>query len=306
MNGIICIDKPQGFTSFDVVAKLRGIARMKKIGHAGTLDPMATGVLPVFFGNATRACDILPGDQKRYTAQFQLGVETDTQDITGSILRRMETNVTKDSLEQVLASFLGDIKQIPPMYSAVKVAGRRLYDLAREGHVVERKPRPVRIDELRLLSFDEVEQSGVLDVLCSRGTYIRTLVHDMGQALGACAVLMALRRTQSSCFTLSDCLTLAQVQQLGDEGRLEQALLPVEQVFNSYPTIRLSRAQSDMYMNGVRLDLRRVQHENKSSPHRVFDMQGRFLGLGRVDFDAMELAVSKMFIGRDAYDAGLD
>ena len=184
MNGILCINKPQGFTSFDVAAKLRGMLKTKKIGHAGTLDPMATGVLPVFVGNATKACDIMPDSSKAYRASFRLGEQSDTQDSTGTILKTAEVNCTAADIEALLPKFRGEIMQIPPMYSAVSVNGKRLYELARQGIEVERESRNVTIYSLELLNFDEETQSGTLKVACSKGTYIRTLCEDIGNYLG--------------------------------------------------------------------------------------------------------------------------
>ena len=193
VNGILCIDKPQDFTSFDVVKKLRGMTKIKKLGHAGTLDPMATGVLPVFFGAATKACDILPNQNKRYTAAFQLGMTTNTQDIWGEELSRRESHVAKDDILALLPRFRGDIEQTPPMFSAIQINGQRLYDLARKGIEIERQPRPIHIFRFELLSFDEESQTGTLDIGCSKGTYIRTLIHDLGEKLGTGGVMTALR-----------------------------------------------------------------------------------------------------------------
>ena len=189
-NGILCIDKPEGFTSFDVVAKLRGIARERRVGHAGTLDPMATGVLPLFFGRATKACDILPRQDKRYLADFRLGVTTDTQDETGRVLcERDPSGVSEADVRKAAARFTGEIMQVPPMYSALRVEGKRLYELARQGVEVERKARPVTIHSLDFVSWDGASHTCRIDVHCSKGTYIRTLVADIGEALGCGAVM---------------------------------------------------------------------------------------------------------------------
>ena len=184
LNGILCINKPEGFTSFDVIAKLRGILKTKKLGHAGTLDPMATGVLPVFAGFATKACDILPDSDKSYIAGFRLGVTTDTQDRTGTILHQRPANhLTAEMIEQALPAFRGEILQLPPMYSAVSVNGQRLYELARKGIEVERTPRPITIYRLELLRYDPASQEGEMEISCSKGTYIRTILHDLGETL---------------------------------------------------------------------------------------------------------------------------
>ena len=231
MNGILCVDKPAGFTSFDVIAKLRGVTGVRKIGHTGTLDPMATGVLPLLFGRATKACDLLPDETKRYEAGFRFGTETDTQDVTGTVLSTDETPVTEAALSAVLPSLRGAIEQIPPMYSAVRVGGRRLYDLARQGKEVERKPRVVTVFELNLLSYDPGNREGTLEISCSKGTYVRTLIHEIGARLGTGGVMTSLRRTASAGFTLAQCLTLEEVERLSAAGELEQRLLPVETVF---------------------------------------------------------------------------
>ena len=295
MDGIICVNKPSDWTSFDVVAKVRGMARTKKVGHAGTLDPMATGVLPLFLGNATKVCDILPNDDKGYQAVFRLGMTTDTQDITGEILRQRESAVTKEQLLSVLPRFTGEIRQIPPMYSAVRVNGRRLYDIARSGEQVERKARAAVIYEIRILDFSEERQEVSAEIRCSKGTYIRTLCNDIGEFLGVGATLLSLNRHIAGNFTLDDCYTLEQLQQMTDEGTLEQKLLPVEKVFENLPEIRLNEIQTRKFLNGVKLDLNRVRYQKKEGSHRVFGQNGRFLGLARLDLENMELVIEKMF-----------
>ncbi|MEG1943594.1 MAG: tRNA pseudouridine(55) synthase TruB [Angelakisella sp.] len=196
-SGIICVDKPKDFTSFDVVAKARGITGCRKMGHGGTLDPMATGVLPLFLGRATKVMDIMPGEDKRYTASFRLGLTTDTQDITGTVLEESSMAITPAALENALLPLRGEISQLPPMYSAVQVGGRRLYDLARAGKEIDRPCRTVSIYTLELVSYDEATRQGVLDIACSKGTYVRTIIHDIGTALGCGGVLTALRRTET-------------------------------------------------------------------------------------------------------------
>ena len=178
MNGIVCENKPRGFTSFDVIAKLRGIMKIRRLGHGGTLDPMATGVLPVFVGTATKACDIMPDNTKSYRAGFKLGQVTDTQDITGEVLTSSDMAVSRDTLEAVIPEFVGDIMQLPPMYSAVQVNGQRLYDLARQGVEVERTPRQIHVDRLELVEYDEESREGVLEIYCGKGTYIRTIINQ--------------------------------------------------------------------------------------------------------------------------------
>lgn len=295
MDGIICIHKQQDWTSFDVVAKARGIAHTKKVGHAGTLDPMATGVLPLFFGAATKLCDLLPNENKGYRAEFRLGITTDTLDRTGTVLSETDSRVTRAQLEEALARFIGAIEQIPPMYSAVKINGQRLYDLARSGREVERRPRPVTIHALELTEFDECSQSGSLVVRCSKGTYIRTLVADLGETLGVGAVLTELVRDLAGPFTLEDCYTLQELQQMAAAGTLEAALRPIDAVLTDLPEIVLNEVQSAKFCNGVKLDLNRVHHQQVAGNHRVYGTDGLFLGLACPDFQAEELRIVKPF-----------
>ena len=223
MNGILCMNKPQDFTSFDVIGKLRGILHMKRLGHTGTLDPMATGVLPILVGTATKACDILPNQDKTYQATVVFGKATDTLDIWGKPLQDYpEQHVTEAALRAILPEFLGDITQLPPMYSAVSVNGKRLYELARKGETVERPTRTVHIDAITLDAFDETQQTATLTVSCGKGTYIRTLLSDIGQRLGGDAVMTALTRTAACGYPLQDCLTFEQVAAAMADGTLEE------------------------------------------------------------------------------------
>lgn len=278
-TGILCIDKPSGFTSFDVVAKMRGIARERRIGHAGTLDPMATGVLPLFFGRATKACDILPLQDKRYTATFRLGITTDTQDITGTVLSQSPVHADKKAVESAAAQFVGAIQQIPPMYSAVKVNGQRLYNLARKGVEVERQAREITIYSLAFLDCDEENHTYSIDVFCSKGTYIRTLVADIGEALGCGAALTALRRTMAAGFSLEQCITLEQAEQLAQEGLLQTAGVPVAYAFESLPKAQLTEIQTKMALNGVSLDSSRVSGVNGEGRYSVYSDKGIFIGI---------------------------
>ena len=293
-EGIICIDKPEGFTSFDVVAKVRGITKHRKIGHGGTLDPMATGVLPLFFGRAAKATELMPVQDKRYTATFRLGIATDTQDITGKVLARQETRVTREMVEEALRPIRGPIKQLPPMFSAVWVDGRRLYDLARKGIEIEREPRDVVIHSLELLAFDEENQECTIDVKCSKGTYIRTICHDVGEALGVGGVLTALRRTETLGFSIQECYTLEQLCDIMAQGELDQKMMPVDAAFREYGRMYLSPAQAQMFLNGVRLDLDRTRCPKGDGLVRVYE-PGRFLGLARPDRDAGDLVIVKLF-----------
>ena len=291
MTGIICINKPQEFTSFDVVASMRRCFGTKKIGHGGTLDPMATGVLPVFVGGATKAVDLVPDDSKSYRAGFRLGFVSDTQDIWGKLRSRCENGVSEAEVQFVLEDFRGGIMQIPPMYSALKVNGQKLCDLARKGIEVERKPRPAVISRLELMRFDGTD--GVLEVDCSGGTYIRTLINDIGEALGTGAVMTSLCRTRSCGFTLEQCHELEEVRGAGPE-KLEQWLMPVEQVFAGQPEIPLDEIQRRMYLNGVRLDAERLRQRPERDALCRITAGGEFLGVGRIN-EQGELVPVKQF-----------
>ncbi len=293
-EGIICIDKPQGFTSFDVVAKVRGITRHRKIGHGGTLDPMATGVLPLFFGRAAKATELMPVQEKRYTATFRLGLTTDTQDITGKVLEQRESRVTREMVEAALEPLRGEIKQLPPMFSAVWVDGKRLYNLARQGIEIEREKRDVVIHSLELLHFDPEAQECTIDVRCSKGTYIRTLCHDVGATLGVGGTLTALRRTETLGFTQEECYTLEQLCDIMARGELEKRMMPVDAAFRQYGRMYLSPAQARMFLNGVRLDLDRTRCPKGDDLVRVYE-PGRFLGLARPDREAGDLVIVKIF-----------
>lgn len=294
--GIICVNKPRGFTSFDVIAKMRGILKMKRLGHAGTLDPMATGVLPVFAGRAAKACDILPNHDKTYEAGFRFGVTTDTQDFTGTVTRERPASVDAEKLENVLESFRGEIMQVPPMYSAVSVGGKRLYDLARKGIEVEREARPITVYSLELKEFDESDQSGILEISCSRGTYIRTLINDIGEALDCGGIMTSLVRTAACGFALADCVTLEQLQAAADNGEdFTKFVKPIESVFADLPTVQLSLPQERMYRNGVKLDLSRVRTDGNGERISVYGESG-FIGTALADRENGVLRVEKNFI----------
>lgn len=297
MNGILCMNKPQDFTSFDVIGKLRGILHMKRLGHTGTLDPMATGVLPILVGTATKACDILPNQDKTYQATVVFGKATDTLDIWGKPLQDYpEQHVTEAALRAILPEFLGDITQLPPMYSAVSVNGKRLYELARKGETVERPTRTVHIDAITLDAFDETQQTATLTVSCGKGTYIRTLLSDMGQRLGGDAVMTALTRTAACGYPLQDCLTFEQVAAAIADGTLEEHLLPTDSLFSSYPKLRLNAAQERMFCNGVKLDLNRLRNlQPDQDIYTVYGATGTFLGTALADRTQQELRIGKRF-----------
>ena len=274
-NGVIVIDKPSGWTSMDVCAKLRGVFHEKRIGHGGTLDPMATGVLPVFVGRATRAVEFATDSEKEYIAGLQLGVVTNTQDTTGEVLERQPVSVTREDLEGALAPFRGDILQVPPMYSAIKIQGKKLYQLARAGKEVERPPRPVTIYELSI-----VEQTGpaeyTLRVRCSKGTYVRTLCHDIGAALGCGGAMSALRRTMAGGFTLADALPLEQVLAAPDPTAL---LRPVDACFSEYGAVELTGKALFKAQNGSPFPCPGVP----DGTYRFYGPDGEFLLLGRCE-----------------------
>lgn len=294
MNGILCVNKPQDFTSFDVIAKLRGILRIKRLGHGGTLDPMATGVLPVFVGNATRVCDMMPDNSKSYRAGFQFGLVSDTQDITGKILQSSDIPVKLNDIESVIPNFTGDISQIPPMYSAVQVNGQRLYDLARQGVEVERPPRNVFIEKITVSEYNERTRSGILEIYCGKGTYVRTLINDIGLKLGCGGIMTSLVRTSSGGFTLDECHDFDEIQKAKNENCIEKLILPVERVFSSLEKLHLSEVQTRMYRNGVKLDLARVDNiRNNITEYSVYGYDGKFIGVARADFENNILCVRK-------------
>ena len=279
-NGILIIDKPQGWTSMDVCAKLRGAFHEKRVGHGGTLDPMATGVLPVFFGRATRAVEYATDSDKEYVAGLKLGVITNTQDTTGETLETRPVQVSRQELEAVLKSFLGPIEQIPPMYSAIKKDGKKLYELARKGVEVERAPRKVTILELEVLEeapfgWQEEENTWVLRVRCSKGTYVRTLCHDVGQALGCGGCMSALRRTEAGGCTLEQSLTLEEVLACAEPEKL---LRKTDSCFMEYPSMVISGRSLFKAKNGnlFRADV-------NDGLYRVYDETGAFLLLGQAE-----------------------
>ena len=273
-NGIIVIDKPQGWTSMDVCAKLRGMFREKRIGHAGTLDPMATGVLPVFVGRATRAVEFASEGEKEYVAGLQLGIVTNTQDTSGEVLESHPVSVTREQLESVLDRFRGDIEQIPPMYSAIKINGKKLYELARKGKEVERKPRPVTIHSLTV-EEQTGEDSFLIRVRCSKGTYVRTLCHDIGQALGCGGTMSSLRRTMAAGFTLEQAVTLEDVQNAADSGDASPLLLPVDAYFSTYPVLTVEGSAEKKLRNGMTL----VMPQLVPGKYRVYGAENTFLAL---------------------------
>ena len=278
-NGIIIIDKPAGWTSMDVCAKLRGILITKKIGHAGTLDPMATGVLPVFVGQATRAVSFAEGGEKEYVAGLRLGRTTNTQDTEGETLTQSPVTVGREELEAVLPRFTGEISQIPPMFSAIKINGQKLYDLARQGKEVERKARAVTIFALEVV--EQVSETDyILRIRCSKGTYVRTLCHDIGQALGCGGCMFSLRRTMAAGFTLDESVTLEQMQEGG-----EALLRPTDSLFRDRPAYRLkTEKQEERCRNGNPFF---IQENLPEGEYRIYGREGAFLCLSRLQGNTM-------------------
>ena len=296
MTGIICINKDEDITSFGVVAKVRGILGEKKAGHTGTLDPMATGVLPVMLGGATKFLNFLPESDKRYTAKFLLGKTTNTLDITGEVLSECEVNVGKAEVLKALEQFRGRISQYPPMFSAKSVDGVRLYDLARQGIEIERKPCEVEIKLLELISAEENEYT--IDVLCSKGTYIRSLIDDIGRALGCGAVMTSLERTLACGFDLSQSVSISELQRRKDNGiPFDDLIFSVEDIYKDYKKVSVSEAQTVRFKNGGALDIKRVKNAPKENEEcLVYSFDNKFLGIGKNENG--ELKVLRLLINR--------
>lgn len=273
-DGILIIDKPTDWTSMDVCAKLRGVFHEKRIGHGGTLDPMATGVLPVFIGRATRAVEFAEKGDKEYIATLRLGIVTDTQDSTGRVLQEHSISVTIQDLKAILPQFTGTISQIPPMYSAIKINGKKLYQLARKGHEIERPARSITIHELEILDGPTQSCEYLLRIRCSKGTYIRTLCHDIGQALGCGAVMSSLRRSMACGFLLDQSVTLEQVLQSDDPSAL---LLPVDSFFSDCPALQISAAAEKKVRNGASVTIPNLG----DGEYRLYGPDGSFLALSR-------------------------
>ena len=281
IHGIINVYKEKGFTSHDVVAKLRGIVGQKKIGHTGTLDPDATGVLPVCLGKATKLCDLLTDKNKTYEAVLLLGKTTDTQDITGEVLEEKSTEaLSEEKVREAIEGFIGDYEQIPPMYSALKVNGKKLYELAREGKVIERKARPVKILDIQILEIDLPKVR--MEVSCSKGTYIRTLCHDIGEKLGCGGCMESLMRTRVSTFRIEDAKTLDEIETLKQEGKLAELLVPIDVMFPSYPKITVKDDWKAFAKNGNPLDLKMLKEacgQDEETQVRLYDESGKFIAI---------------------------
>ncbi len=301
IHGVINIHKEKGYTSHDVVAKLRGIVGQKKIGHTGTLDPDATGVLPVCLGKATKLCDMLTDKNKTYETVMLLGKVTDTQDISGTVLSEMSTDtLDEETVKTAIQSFVGDYMQIPPMYSALKVNGKKLYELAREGVEIERKARLVTILDIQI---KEINLPRVrMEVSCSKGTYIRTLCHDIGEKLGCGACMEELIRTRVSRFKLDDSLTLSQVQELNEAGNLDKILVPIDEMFSDYDAITLKEEFMSFVYNGNTFMPKHVKQFIElvdGKMVRVYDDKGNFIAIYKFIKDKYSFKIEKMFFDRN-------
>ncbi len=299
IHGVVNIYKEKGFTSHDVVAKLRGIVGQKKIGHTGTLDPDATGVLPVCLGKATKLCDMLTDKSKTYETVLLLGKTTDTQDISGTVLSESNAIPTQnDVVETCIGEFVGDYLQVPPMYSALKVNGKKLYELARAGIEVERKARPVVIHEIKILEMNLPRVR--MEVHCSKGTYIRTLCHDIGQKLGCGACMEELVRTKVSRFEIKDSLTLSQVEEMKKAGKLDEILVPIDEMFSAYEAVTLKKEFAAFAYNGNMFMPKHIQEKielNDGKLVRVYDEAGDFIAIYRFDKEKRMFCIEKMFYG---------
>ena len=282
MNGIVIVDKPQGWTSQDVTARLRRVFNTRRIGHGGTLDPMATGVLPVFVGRAPRGVEFFEHAEKTYEAVIRLGLVTDTQDISGAVLEEREVSLSEEEFLGILQQFRGEIMQIPPMYSALKVNGQKLCDLARKGQEVERKPRPITVYQLDAADFDGL--TARLTVRCSKGTYIRTLCHDIGQALGCGGCMQALRRISAGAYTIEEAVPL---QELLETAEPEKYLCPVDSMFRAFPALTLTAKQETRCRNG-----NAFSRNAADGTYRVYSGSGEFLALSRIENGVMSTVKS--------------
>ena len=297
MNGIINVYKEEDFTSFDVVAKLRGILKQKKIGHTGTLDPKAQGVLPVCLGKSTKVCDLLTDKDKEYEAVMLLGITTDTQDMTGTILSEKTVSCSDENVREAVMQFVGDYDQIPPMYSALKVNGQKLCNLARAGIEVERKARPVHIFEIEILSIALPRVK--MRVHCSKGTYIRTLCQDIGEQLGCGACMESLLRTRVADFALENAYRLSEIEEAVKNGSIGEMIAPTDSVFAKYPGVAIRPEYEKQLYNGNRLPIaacEKWQEEWSLQPLRIYDMENRFIGIYEYKEQERELKPVKIFM----------
>lgn len=296
MTGFIFLDKPEGLTSFVAANRVKRILKINKTGHTGTLDPMATGVLPVMLGGATRFSQYLPTHDKAYRAKILLGTVTDTLDITGTVLEKNQVNVTVQRLSEVINGFVGPISQLPPMYSAVSKDGVRLYKLARQGIEIEREARNVVIHYIKLLDVPDENNEFEIEVSCSAGTYIRSLAADIGSELGCGATITALRRIEANGISIDQTVTLEKIQQFADEGRIDELVTPCDKMLLCYPALSVSEKQTTRFENGGELDLKRIKGEKSDGFCRVYSPEKKFLGLGRISLAEGTLYVEKKLV----------
>lgn len=297
-NGVINIYKEKGFTSHDVVAKMRGILKQKKIGHTGTLDPDAVGVLPVCLGSATKLCDMLTDRDKEYIAVLRLGVETDTQDTTGTVLKECVVTAAEEQVKEAVLSFVGDYAQVPPMYSALKVDGKKLYELARQGKEVERKARPVTIYDIEILDMTLPEVT--IRVACSKGTYIRTLCHDIGVKLGCGGAMASLKRTKAGAFLLDSAITLSELEKIRDEEKIDNILIPVDAMFEELASVHVPDDVLKLVKNGNTFYTNQIMERRRfgdGEEVRVYDGAGKFYGIYYCDGREHKFKPRKMFLG---------
>lgn len=299
INGIINVYKEKGYTSHDVVAKMRGILKIKKIGHTGTLDPDAVGVLPVCIGKGTKLVDLITDKDKTYEAVLKLGMSTDTQDITGTVLRTAEVTASYEQIESVIKSYIGEYLQLPPMYSAIKVDGKKLYELARQGKEIERERRKVTIYDIRILGYSKEDQEVTLSVDCSKGTYIRTLLHDIGETLGCGGTMKSLIRTAVGNFKLSEALKLSDIEALVREEKVETYVLPVDDMFPTYDKIKVDREYHKYIYNGNSFTKEQTtcpDSKGITDYVRVYDADDVFVGIYRYDSEEAIYKPVKMFL----------
>lgn len=296
LTGFIFLDKPEGLTSFVATNRVRRILKINKTGHTGTLDPMATGVLPVMLGGSTRFSQYLPTHDKAYRAKILLGTVTDTLDITGTVLQKNPVNVSVDRLNGVINRFVGSISQLPPMYSAVSKDGVRLYKLARQGIEIEREARNVVVRYIKLLDVPDENNEFEIEVSCSAGTYIRSLAADIGSELGCGAVITALRRIEANGVSIDKTVTLETVQQLADEGRIDELITPCDEMLRCYTAVNVSEKQAIRFENGGELDLNRIKGEKNDGFCRVYSPAKKFLGLGKISLADGTLYVEKKLV----------
>lgn len=294
MTGIICLDKPKNMTSFMAVKRASRLLGIKKAGHTGTLDPMATGVLVIMLSHSTRFIELLPEHKKSYTARVRLGITTDTLDITGTVLSEKTVSVTLEQLLKAAQNYKGEVLQTPPMYSALKKDGERLYDLARKGIEIEREQRKITIEKLEIYDFDGLEFS--MAVTCSAGTYIRSLCDDIGKDLGCGAVMTELRRTEANGFSIDSAVTLEELEALVNEGKAQEVITSVEKALMSYPEITVTSPQANRFHNGGALAYERLHKNLTIGIYRVYSPEKKLLGLGEILTEKGDLNVRRVLI----------